>query len=105
MNELLSSLSEKVKQFIEICVTLFLDFVLTIILWFIKSKTDSLLGFEKMQQKDQAFKWMMMFSTYGLYIVLSLFIIGDIARQALRIYIQIRQQLKEISESPSSINM
>lgn len=99
MNELLSSLFEKLKQFTEIIFVLFLDYILTVAMWYLKSKTDTLAGFEQLQQKDPAFKWILLFSTYGLYIVLSCYIISDIARQALKTYLQIRQQLKETSNN------
>ena len=96
MKELLSSLTEKLTQFIEILVVLGLDFGLTIAMWFFKSKTDALAGFLQMQERDRSFGWIITVSSYGLYTVLALFIIADIFKHAFKTYIQIRRQMKEL---------
>lgn len=99
MNELLSSLFEKLKSFAEIAVALVLDYILTMLMWYIKGHTDALSGFEAQQEKDHMYKWMITFSSFGLYFVLSCFIILDVAKQALKTFQQIRQQVREIFNS------
>lgn len=99
MDKWLQHQLEKFKAFADIVVTLTIDALLLVVMWWLKKKVFEITGIIPEQIKDPLFKSIVIACEYGTFIALIIYILMDILKGIQRAFNEIAKNKKVKSKS------